>query len=94
LREIQEEIGLTTIKLKELIGVHFKPEKNDLVFTFIAQKTAEIPTTSDEADRIEYFSVDEIPQNTSPKQRDRIIEFFKNRAEMKTETVFYNQMGA
>ncbi len=93
LREIQEEIGLTTIKLKELVGVHFKPESNDLVFTFVAQKTAEVPTTSDEADRIAYFSVDEIPQNTSPKQKDRIIEFFKNRGEMKYETMFYNQSG-
>lgn len=93
LREIQEEIGLTTVKLKELVGVHFKPESNDLVFTFFAYKTAEVPATSDEADRIEYFSVDEIPPNTLTKQKGRIIEFFKNRAEMKTETVFYNQIG-
>jgi mutator protein MutT len=93
LREIKEEVGLTTITLKTLVGVHFKPESNDLVFTFVAQKTVETPAISDEADRIEYFSIHEIPANTSPKQRDRIIEFFKNRAEHKTETVFYNQTG-
>lgn len=93
LREIKEEVGLTIHNLHQLIGVNYKPESDDLVFTFLAFATGEVPTLSDEADRIEFFSVDEMPVNTSPKQRDRIIEFFKNRGGDNSAAVFYNQTG-
>jgi ADP-ribose pyrophosphatase YjhB (NUDIX family) len=91
LREVKEEIGLSRIVLEKLVGVHFKPDKNDLVFTFLAFKNEELPLITDEADNIVYFSVDDMPQNTAVLQRERIVEFFKNRINSNFLSVFSNQ---
>jgi mutator protein MutT len=93
LREVQEEIGLSSMALEKLVAVHFKPDKNDLVFTFLAFKNDEKPFLTDEADNIAYFSADEMPKNTAVLQKERIIEFFKNKGIKKKETVFFNQIN-
>ncbi len=91
LREVKEEVGLTSIILSRLVGVNFKPDGNDMVFTFLAYKTEEKPSVSEEADDIKFFSLETMPENTSPKQKQRIIEFFNNKSSNKTETFFNNQ---
>jgi ADP-ribose pyrophosphatase YjhB (NUDIX family) len=91
LREIKEEVGLTSIVLERLVGVNFKPEGNDMVFTFFAHKTSENPSCSDEADDIRFFSLETMPENTAPKQKQRIIKFFSDRLDNKTHAFFSNQ---
>ncbi|MFH1405440.1 MAG: hypothetical protein ABIH21_05115 [Patescibacteria group bacterium] len=46
-------------------------------------------TLNEEADRIEFFEICDIPNNTSPKQVERIKDFFEER----TKVVFKNQTG-
>lgn len=94
IREIKEEVGLTSIVLDRLVGVNFKPESNDMVFTFLANKTSESPSISDEADEVRFFSLEDMPSNTAPKQRQRIIEFFENKSRNKIETFFRTQTGS
>ncbi len=77
IREIKEEVGLTTIQLEKLLRVDFKPKENDLVFTFLGYATDEVPTTSDEADMVGYFSLDELPETFKARQRQRVVEFFE-----------------
>jgi ADP-ribose pyrophosphatase YjhB (NUDIX family) len=91
LREIKEEVGLSSIVLDRLVGVNFKPEGNDMVFTFLAYRTPEEPSLSDEADDIRFFSLETMPENTAPKQKQRIITFFNDRLKNKTEAFFGNQ---
>ncbi|MFA6271637.1 MAG: NUDIX hydrolase [Patescibacteria group bacterium] len=75
IREIKEETGLDA-KITHLAGVYSKPDKNEIVFSFICEITGGEITLTDEADIIEYFSADQIPKNTSPKQVERIKDYF------------------
>lgn len=87
-REIKEETGLET-KPVHLTGVYSKPDKNEIVLSFICQIIGGEITLSDEADKIEYFKVEQIPKNTSPKQVERIKEYFSD----KSKTRFRVQTG-
>jgi ADP-ribose pyrophosphatase YjhB (NUDIX family) len=71
LREIKEETGLDAT-VEKLIGVYSKADKDDVVFCFTCTAIAGNLTLNDEADKIEYFSVDALPPNTVPKQVERI----------------------
>ena len=71
IRETLEETGLRIDNLK-LVGVYGKPNQDDLVFAFLANVSGGQLTTTDEADQLMYFAVDEIPSNTSPRQVERI----------------------
>jgi ADP-ribose pyrophosphatase YjhB (NUDIX family) len=79
IREAKEEIGVDII-IESLSGVFFKKEKDDLVFNFVASISNGVPTVSEEAKEIAYFSVNDIPTNTSPKQLERIKLYFDNSA--------------
>jgi ADP-ribose pyrophosphatase YjhB (NUDIX family) len=70
-REVKEETGLDVV-IERLVGVYGKVEEDDLVFSFLCQVTGGDPALTDEADAIEYFAVENIPANTSPKQVERI----------------------
>jgi len=76
-REIKEETGLEA-KPDYLTGVYSKPDKNEIVLSFACQVTGGKITLNDEADKIEYFEVEQIPKNTSPKQVERIKEYFSD----------------
>ncbi|MDO8302724.1 MAG: NUDIX domain-containing protein [Sedimentisphaerales bacterium] len=78
-REIKEETGLEA-KPVHLTGVYSKPDRNELVLSFACQVTGGEITLNDEADKIEYFDVGQIPKNTSPKQVDRIKEYFSDKS--------------
>ena len=75
IREVKEETGLS-VKVNKLIGVYSKTEKEEIVFSFECQIVSGDITLSDEADRIEYFSVKDLPNNTVPKQVERIKDYF------------------
>jgi 8-oxo-dGTP diphosphatase len=70
-REVKEETGMD-VSVERLAGVYDKPDKNEIVFSFVCKIVDGEITLNDEADRIEYFKVSEFPQNTSPKQVARI----------------------
>ena len=73
IRETREEVGLG-VEIVRLTGLYWKPKMSELVFNFEGRITSGVPSTSDEADAVGYFAVDEIPVNTSPAQLERIRE--------------------
>jgi ADP-ribose pyrophosphatase YjhB (NUDIX family) len=76
-REIKEETGLDT-EIESLAGVDSKPDKNEVVFSFVCKVIGGEITLNDEADKIEYFEIDKLPPNTSQKQVERIKDFMVN----------------
>jgi ADP-ribose pyrophosphatase YjhB (NUDIX family) len=78
-REIKEETGLKARPV-HLTGVYSKPDKNEIVLSFACQITGGEITLTDEADKVEYFEVGQIPKNTSPKQVERIKEYFSDQS--------------
>lgn len=70
-REVKEETGLE-VEIIKLSGVYSKPDKNEIVFSFICQAPAGELTLTEEADQLKYFAFSEIPPNTVPKQVERI----------------------
>ena len=76
-REVEEETGLK-VEIDRFVGVYSKPDKNEVVFSFTCKPMGGHITLNDEADRIEYFSVNELPSNTSPKQVERIHDALLN----------------
>ena len=74
-REVKEEVGLD-IEIERLAGVYSKRNQADLVFSFVCKIIGGKIMLTDEADRVEYFSVGDIPKNTSPKQVKRIKDVF------------------
>ncbi len=77
IREVTEETGLE-IEVSRLAGVYSKPDKNEVVFSFVCTQVGGEITLNDEADKIEYFDVDKLPSNTSPKQIERIRDAIAN----------------
>ena len=75
-REVFEETGLK-IRIKRLVSLNMKPQKNELVMTFECVTKTDEAVTTDEADKHEWFSFDNLPLNTVPKQLERIKHFFE-----------------
>ena len=76
-REVKEETGLD-VEVSRLLGVYSKPDKNDLVFSFLCKVVGGEITLNDEADKIEYFEVDKLPSATVLKQVERIKDAIQN----------------
>lgn len=76
IREAREEIGVD-IAIDKLIGVYFKRGAKEVVFQFLARIKNGVPAESDEAAEIRYFPVTDLPQNTAPRQKERIRFFFE-----------------
>jgi 8-oxo-dGTP diphosphatase len=73
IRETREETGLE-VKIERLVGVYSKPNNNDLVFVFTARVLGGRLTLNEEADQLDYFALDALPQNTIPKHVERILD--------------------
>ncbi len=86
-REVKEETGFD-IEIVKLAGIYNKPEKNEVCFSFVCKIIGGILTLNEEADRIEYFGIKDIPDNTSPKQVERINDTIKEK-----RIVYKNQTG-
>ncbi len=80
IREVKEEVGLD-VKIVSLTGVYSKPEKNEVVFSFLCEVISGKPTLTDEADQIEYFAMDQWPSNVSQKQKERVKDFLDSNFE-------------
>lgn len=87
IREVKEGTGLNA-EIIRLAGIYNKPEKSELVFSFICRVVSGKISLNEEADKIEYFSIKDIPQNTSPKQLERIMDAIKEKT-----IVYKNQTG-
>lgn len=73
-REVMEEIGIT-IRVVRLVGVYSKPQKNEIVLTFLCKlATEDEPGTSDEVSEIGWFAPDKLPADTLPKHRQRVTD--------------------
>lgn len=71
-RETREETGLE-IEVVRLTGVYGRTDgEADMVFAFEGRVTDGELSSSDEADRHEWFGLEDLPRNTIPKQVARI----------------------
>lgn len=86
-REVKEETGFD-VEIVRLAGIYNKPDKNEICFSFVCKIVGGELTLNDEANKIEYFDIKNIPNNTSPKQVERINDVFE-----KKNIVFKNQIG-
>jgi len=70
-REVKEETGLDAEVIR-LAGVYSKPDVDEAVFSFVCHVVGGSTTSTEEADRVEYFESDSLPPNTLPKHVERI----------------------
>lgn len=77
IREVKEETGLEVV-VERLVGIYSKKKKNDIIFSFLCKEIGGEITLNDEADAIEYFSTEKLPQNLSPKHEERIRDVIQN----------------
>ncbi|HZS75430.1 MAG TPA: NUDIX domain-containing protein [Ktedonobacteraceae bacterium] len=76
-REVREETGLA-IEVERLVGVYSKPQKQEVVLTFLCHVTGGTLGPSEENRDNRYFHPDELPANTLPKHRQRIADALLN----------------
>jgi ADP-ribose pyrophosphatase YjhB (NUDIX family) len=86
MREVKEETGLDA-EVVRLAGVYSKPDVNEVVLSFVCDAVSGSPAATEETDRVEFFDLDSLPPNTSPKQVERIRDAFAdpNRVVMKVQ---------
>jgi len=70
-REVREETGFE-VEIVKLLGVYNKSVEDIVVFSFLCKIIGGEKTLNNEADKIEYFEVDKLPSNISPRQVERI----------------------
>lgn len=83
IREAHEEINVGLV-IEKLIGVYFKKEQEEIVFQFFARIEQGIPSESEESKEIAYFDMNALPENTAPRQKERIRLFFEDPNIMRT----------
>ena len=76
-REVREETGLE-VKVERLVGVYSKPQKQEVVLTFLCQAIGGTLQSTEETRECRYFSPDALPGNTLPKHRQRIEDALLN----------------
>jgi ADP-ribose pyrophosphatase YjhB (NUDIX family) len=80
-REVREETGLD-VEVMRLTGVYGRnDQKADMVFAFECRIAGGELAATGEADRHEWFGIDELPPNTIPKQVARIRDALLRRPE-------------
>jgi len=87
IREVKEETGLN-VSVTRLAGVYSKPDVDEIVFSFECKIIDGELTLNEEAKDFKYFSLQEIPKNSSSKQFERIKDLLEdeNKMIMKTQT--------
>ncbi len=77
IREVKEETWYD-VEIVKLIGIYNKPEQNDIVFSFECRIIWWERKLNAEARDIQFFDLNEIPDNTIANHIERIQDFFKN----------------
>lgn len=82
LREVREEIGVS-IDVLRLVGVYAKPQKQEVVLTFLCSLPTDSaePKISEEIAEIGWFATDQLPQPLLPKHRERLLDAAADRRE-------------
>ena len=72
-REVREEIG-AEIRIVRPTGIYPKPQKREVVLTFLCQLTSDSPPpgVSDEISEVRWFARGEFPDRLLPKHRQRL----------------------
>ena|SRR5579864_771856 len=70
-REVLEETGLE-VEVEQLVGVYSKPQKQEVVLTFLCRQVGGMLMETEESRECRYFMPDDLPVNTLPKHRQRI----------------------
>ncbi len=86
-RETLEEVGVE-VEVTGLVGLYFKADTDELYLAFRCRIVGGELRTTDEADAIEYFTPDDLPENLSPRQVQRIHDALAG-----TEVAFRTQAG-
>lgn len=76
-REVYEETCLE-VSVERLVGVYSKPQKQEVVLTFLCHIITGVPAATAETRECRYFSPDHLPANTLPKHRQRIKDALLN----------------
>ena len=76
-REVEEETGLQ-VKVDRLQGVYTRKNRDSLVFSFVCTIIGGELVLTDEAREHRYIGFDELPENMSPSQKDRLNDFLLN----------------
>lgn len=76
-REVREETALE-IEVIRLVGLYYKPHKDNLVFLFLCRATRGTPSPTDETLEVRYFPVNALPKPISPRVAARIGDTLKN----------------
>jgi ADP-ribose pyrophosphatase YjhB (NUDIX family) len=77
-REVREETGLE-VEVGRMIGVYSKPQKHEVVLTFLARVVGGDMQPSDEADLHEWVAPDQLgTRNILPKHLERIEDALRN----------------
>ena len=78
LREVREEV-CAEVRVARLVGVYSKPQKNEVVLTFLCHLEhgqEEAIGTSDEVSEIGWFAPEALPVDLLPKHRQRVLDAF------------------
>jgi 8-oxo-dGTP diphosphatase len=76
-REVLEETGLQ-VAIERLVGVYSKPQKHEVVLSFLCRITGGELTTTLESRECRFFPPGALPANTLPKHRQRIEDALLN----------------
>ena len=79
-REVREETGLE-VEVEKLVGVYSKPQKQEVVLSFLCRVVGGTLTDTEESRECRYFSPKEMPLNTLPKHRQRVMDALLNQPE-------------
>lgn len=85
IREVKEETGLDVV-VNRLVGVYKKKDKEEIVFSFICDVVGGELITTSEAREHRYVSIEEIPDNFSPNQKERIVDALRDGVTMKEQS--------
>ncbi|GAC1469386.1 MAG: hypothetical protein PVSMB2_37990 [Ktedonobacteraceae bacterium] len=76
-REVREETGLV-VEVDRLVGVYSKPQKQEIVLTFLCRTVGGTLTATEESRECRYFPPAAMPVNTLPKHRQRVMDTLLN----------------
>src|SRR5437667_4724354 len=81
-REVREETGLE-VNVGRLVGVYSKPQKQEVVLTFLCRIIGGTLHATEEIRESRYFAPSTLPSNTLPKHRQRVEDAIFTRPDPK-----------
>ncbi|HEX9056910.1 MAG TPA: NUDIX hydrolase [Ktedonobacterales bacterium] len=83
LREVREEV-CADVSVVRLVGVYSKPQKDEVVLTFLCRLLPgqeDALDVSDEVSEVGWFSPTELPEHLLPKHRQRVLDALRDQPE-------------